>query len=147
MESLSIGQLAKRSRVHVETIRYYERRGLIPAPARHYSGYRQYSPGDVRRVLFIKRAQRLGFTLKEVSELLHLKVDPQTTCADVKRKVQIKMAEIGEKILELDAVRQALAKLAISCAGSDPTAECPILDALQQEEPHGSRQIESRPSD
>ena len=104
MEGLTIGQLAKKSRVNVETIRYYERRGLVPAPPRRYSGYRQYSPGDARRVLFIKRAQRLGFTLKEVSELLHLRVDPHMTCADVRRRAKIKIAEIDEKIQEIQAM-------------------------------------------
>ncbi len=131
MEGLTIGQLAKKSRVNVETIRYYERRGLVPAPPRRYSGYRQYAPGDVRRVLFIKRAQRLGFTLREVSDLLHLKVDPQTTCADVRKRAEIKIAEVDEKIRELEAMRQALARLATSCAGFGPTAECPILEALE----------------
>lgn len=117
--------------MNVETIRYYERRGLLPAPPRLYSGYRQYSPGDARRVLFIKRAQRLGFTLREVSELLHLRVDPYTTCADVRRRAETKIAEIGEKIRELEAMRQALAKLATACAGFGPSSECPILDALE----------------
>ncbi len=134
MEGLSIGQLARKSGVNVETIRYYERRGLLPAPPRGRSGYRHYSPRDIQRVRFIKRAQRLGFTLKEVSELLQLKVDPQTTCADVRRRAEIKMAEIDQRILELHAMRQALSKLATSCPGSGPSAECPILDVLDSNE-------------
>lgn len=134
MESLSIGQLARKSGVNVETIRYYERRGLLPAPPRGRSGYRHYSPGDIQRVRFIKRAQRLVFTLKEVSELLQLKVDPQTTCADVRRRAEIKMAEIDHRILELHAMRQVLSKLATSCPGSGPSAECPILDVLDSNE-------------
>lgn len=90
MESLTTGQLARKAHVNVETLHYYERRGLMPEPPRRESGYRQYSEGDVARIQFIKRAQDLRFSLKEIAELLSLRVDPHTTCADVKKKAEVK---------------------------------------------------------
>ena len=83
METLTIGQLARQAEVNVETLRYYERRGLIPEPPRKESGYRQYPPDDLARIRFIKHAKELGFTLKEILDLLTLRVDPETSCDDV----------------------------------------------------------------
>ena len=131
MERLTIGRLARRARVNVETIRYYERRGLIPEPPRLASGYRQYPEETVARIRFIKRAQDLGFTLKEILELLSLRVDPQTTCADVKRRTEEKIADIEEKLDSLRRMKDALTILKDRCSGKGPTRECPILEAME----------------
>jgi MerR family mercuric resistance operon transcriptional regulator len=133
MENLTIGQLAKKARVNVETVRYYERRGLIPEPPRREAGYRQYSQDAIARIQFIKRAKELGFSLKEISELLSLRVDPDATGGDVKRQTEAKIADVEEKIRSLQRMKKALAKLAASCNGRGPTSECPILEALDTE--------------
>lgn len=132
MQSLTIGQLAKRARVNIQTIRYYERRGLISEPPRRQSGYRQYSCDDLARIQLIKNAKEVGFTLKEISELLSLRVDPHTTSGDVKKKAKAKISEIEEKILALQMMKSALSKLAARCRGKGPTSECPILEALSE---------------
>ncbi len=133
MRNLTIGQLARMAQVNVETIRYYERRGLMPEPPRRDSGYRQYADPDVTRIKFIKRAQTLGFTLKEISELLSLRVDPNTTCGDVKRRAEVKIADMEEKIKDLQRMKKALTKLASTCRGHGPMSECPILEMLNSE--------------
>lgn len=134
MRNLTIGQLARKAQVNVETIRYYERRGLIPDPPRRESGYRQYSEDAVSRIHFIKRAKELGFSLKEISELLSLRVDPDTTCGDVKRRAEVKIADVEEKIRALQRIKKALTKLVAFCRGSGPTSECPIMEALNSED-------------
>ena len=133
MDSLTIGQMAKQAQVNIETIRYYERRGLLPEPPRTASGYRQYSEEAVVRVRFIKHAQQLGFSLREVLELLALRVDADTTCADVREFALAKMAEIERKLQMLEQMKQALDRLAAMCQQEQaPTSACPILDALEQ---------------
>lgn len=134
MNNLTTGQLAKKAQVNVETIRYYERRGLIPDPPRRESGYRQYSPDAVARIQFIKGAKELGFSLKEISELLFLRVDPDTTCGDVKRLTEVKITDIEEKIQALQHMKKALMKLKAKCIGRGPVGECPILEALETKE-------------
>lgn len=134
MTSFTIGQLAKKAHVHVETLRYYERRGLLPEPPRSESGYRQYSADAVLRIQFIKHAKELGFSLKETMELLSLRVDPETTCADVKSRAEAKIFDIDEKIRNLQRMKKALTKLAAECTGSGPGSECPILEALYSQE-------------
>jgi MerR family mercuric resistance operon transcriptional regulator len=130
MENFTIGQLARRARVNIETVRYYERRGLMPEPPRRESGYRQYSQTDIARIQFIKRAKELGFSLKEILALLSLRVDPHTTCGDVKRRAEVKIADIDQKIKDLQRMRMALATLAAACKGEGPSSACPILEAL-----------------
>jgi MerR family mercuric resistance operon transcriptional regulator len=130
MENLTIGRLAKMAQVNIETVRYYERRGLIPKPPRRESGYRQYPQGTVVRIQFIKHAKELGFSLKEILELLSLQVDTDT-CTDVKRRAVSKLADIQEKIKTLQTMKRALTKLAASCSGKGPISECPILGALE----------------
>ena len=98
METFTIGQLAKRANVNLETIRFYERRGLLPEPPRNKSGHRQYSNKDLRRTEFIKRTQSLGFSLQEISDLLLLRVKSGKTCGDVKLRVKAKLIDIEEKI-------------------------------------------------
>lgn len=133
MENLTIGKLAEKSNVNIETIRFYERRGLIPKPPRLESGYRQYPLETVVRIRFIKRAKELGFSLKEISELLSLRLDQNTTCNDIKKKAEDKVVDIEKKIQNLQKIKEALDKLTASCRGIGPVSECPILDALDSE--------------
>lgn len=130
MQSLTIGEVAKGADVGVETVRFYEREGLISPPPRRRSGYRQYPPETVRRVRFIRRAKALGFTLKEIAELLAMRVDANTSCAQVRVLARAKISDIDERLAALQRVRDALERLARRCRGSGPTSECPILDAL-----------------
>jgi len=135
MEILSIGQVARRARVGVETVRIYEREGELSEPPRRASGYRQYSEQVVSRLRFIKRAKLLGFSLKEISELLLLRVDAQTSCEEVKQRTEAKLAEVERKLVELQRMRQALLQVHTLCTGLGPTSRCPMLDALDQQEP------------
>jgi MerR family transcriptional regulator, copper efflux regulator len=134
METLTIGQIAKRAEVGVETVRFYERRGLLEEPDRSRSGYRQYDESVVRRLEFIRRAKELGFTLKEIKELLSLKLAPSTACASVKRRAEAKIEDIEGKLRTLRRMKKALIKLTESCHGNGSVAECPILDALETQE-------------
>src|SRR5690606_23233258 len=135
MEVLTIGQLAKQAGVGVETIRFYERAGLIAEPERRPSSrYRQYPPQAVRRVRFIRHAKELGFTLKEIQELLELRVDPESTCADVRQRAKDKISDIEERIESLARMKAALERLARKCRGKGPTTDCPILEELDREE-------------
>lgn len=135
MDMLSIGQVAKRAGVGVETVRFYEREGLLEEPPRRASGYRQYPEEVVSRLHFIKRAQQLGFSLKEISELLLLRVDEQTSCDEVKQRTEVKLAEVERKMVALQRMRQALLQVHSLCAGQGPTGRCPVLDALNQQAP------------
>jgi MerR family transcriptional regulator, copper efflux regulator len=135
MSTLSIGQVAHQAGVGVETIRFYEREGLLEEPPRRASGYRQYSEQVVTRLRFIKRAKLLGFSLKEISELLLLRVDSSTSCEEVKQRTEAKIAEVERKLVELQRMRQALLQVHSLCIGSGPTRACPMLDALAQQEP------------
>ena len=137
MKPLTIGQLARRAGVGVETVRFYERRGLLDEPARLESGYRQYPEEAVARLNFIKRAKELGFTLKEITELLTLRVDPDTTCAEIKQTAQAKLTNVDAKIRDLQRIKQALLAVTASCTGRGPTSACPILDALEMEDARG----------
>lgn len=132
-DTLTIGQVAQRAGMGVETIRFYERQGLIEEPPRRPSGYRQYAPEVVARLRFIRRAKELGFTLEEVRELLELRVDEERTCDEVRARAEAKLEDISGKIAELVRMRSALREIARACRGSGPTSECPILDALDAE--------------
>lgn len=134
MHTMTIGQVAKHAGVGVETVRYYERRGLLEAPPRRDSGYRQYSQDVIRRIQFIKHAKDLGFSLKEISELLGLRVDPDTTCSEVKQRAEVKIADIEAKLRDLQRMKTALMRLTAACSGRGPTSQCPILDALESHE-------------
>jgi Hg(II)-responsive transcriptional regulator len=134
MAPLMIGQLAEQSQVNLQTIRYYEREGLLPKPPRLASGYRVFSPDAIRRVRFIKRAQGLGFSLKEIKGLLSLRVDPQSDCSKVQKLAKGKLADIEQKIRSLQAMRKVLSKLARACPGRGPSSECPILETLEPDE-------------
>lgn len=131
MKSLTIGEIARRAGVGVETVRFYERQGLIEEPARRASGYRQYGEEVVDRLRFIRQAKELGFTLAEIRELLSLRVDPASTCADVKGRAEAKIADIDEKIRTLQRMKRALVKLTTACGGDGPSSKCPILESLE----------------
>lgn len=133
--ALTIGQVAKAAHVNVETIRYYEREGLIPSPPRTSAGYRQYTEDAIRRVRFMKRAQRLGFTLDEVGVLLRLRVRRGSACDDVAAEATKAMERIDGKIDELKRMREALATLVESCHDRRALRDCPILDALEGTNP------------
>src|SRR3989338_7084100 len=107
-ESFTIGKVAGLTGVGIETLRFYEREGLIPEPPRRGSGYREYPPVIVDRIHFIKRAKDLGFTLAEIRELLSLSVGPKSTCADVKKKAEEKITEVEVKIADLKRIQKAL---------------------------------------
>jgi len=125
------GQLAKAAGVHTETIRFYEQRELIPEPSRSAAGYRQYSDEYIGRIRFIKRAQDLGFTLREILELLSLRLAPDSDRADVKRQVEEKISSIKLKITDLQRMRKALGELVSCCSGRGSTSECPILEFME----------------
>ncbi len=132
MTYLNIGQIAKRTGVTVEAIRFYEKQALLPEPRRSASGYRQYLPETAKRVRFIQRAKELGFSLKEVNALLSLRDTQDGSCADVKVQALQKVSEIEQKIRDLNRIRDALTELAEKCGGRGDLSECPILDALDE---------------
>lgn len=134
LQGLSAGKLAKAAVVNVETLRYYERRGLLPEPPRKESGYRVYPETAVERLRFIKGAQVLGFTLDEIHDLLNLRVDEQAHRTDVRQRAQEKVIDIDRKIKALEAMKEALNDLIEQCHGDGPIADCPILEAM----PHAS---------
>jgi len=126
----TIGQIAKQTGVTVEAIRFYEKQGLLAKPARSPAGYRVYGDDIVRRVQFIQRAKLLGFSLKEITELLNLRRTQATTCADVKQVAEMKITHIDHKLKELQHMRTALNALAAQCDVLTEVDDCPILDAL-----------------
>jgi MerR family mercuric resistance operon transcriptional regulator len=130
MEGLTTAKLAKQGGVNVETIRYYERHGLLPKVARTPSGYRKFSADHVTRLRFIRRAQELGFSLREVKELLAIRLKPDSSCADVRRKAEAKIADVEERIRHLQVIREALGRMTATCAGRGPLTNCSILEAL-----------------
>jgi MerR family transcriptional regulator, copper efflux regulator len=128
--TMTIGRLAKHVGVNIDTIRYYERNGLLPAPTRRASGYREYAAGDIERLRFIRRAKQLGFTLSEVAELLSLTANRQDDMRGVKRKAEERLEQVESKIAELQRVRRGLKKLIAACPGRGELARCPIVTAL-----------------
>jgi MerR family copper efflux transcriptional regulator len=133
-KSLTIGHLARAAGVNLETVRYYEQQGLLPKPPRSASGYRLFPPEAARRLWFIKRAQELGFSLREIRELLSLRVTPGRTSAEIRKRAEAKIADIENKINGLESMKKTLRQLTNSCAGCGPITECPILESLDKEE-------------
>ena len=133
MHRLTVGEVAKRAAVHIETLRYYERRGLVARPPRSMSNYRLYPEETVRRVQFIKRAQPLGFSLKEITELLSLRAEPVTPCADVRERALAKIYDIEDKMRTLQAMKTVLVQLVAACSGRGAASDCPILASLDAE--------------
>jgi MerR family transcriptional regulator, copper efflux regulator len=132
MTTMTIGRLAKRVGVNIDTIRYYERNGLIPEPARRASGYRDYEVADVRRLRFILRAKDLGFTLAEIGELLSLSGDRDVR--GVKRRAEQRLEQVENKMKELQRVRRGLKTLIDACPGHGDLERCPIVAALSSED-------------
>jgi DNA-binding transcriptional MerR regulator len=134
MALLTRGELAKHSAVHPETIRYYEKHGLLPAPSRSVAGYRQFEPLMIGHVRFIKRAQGVGFSLEEIRQLLGLRRDQDSSCGDVRTLAQAKIAEIDQRIADLQAMRSALSSLTEACPGGVETVDhCPILSSFEDQ--------------
>jgi len=134
MDGLTTAEVAKQGAVNLETIRYYERRGLLPKPPRTPAGYRTFGSDAVRRLRFIKHAQDLGFSLKEIKQLLALRVDARTSCADVRKRAEAKLAAIDQKLRALRTMKRALLRLTAACVGRGPVSACPILESLDAED-------------
>ena len=129
---MRIGEVAREAGVNIQTLRYYERRGLLEQPRRTASGYRAYPSETVRVVRFVKRAQELGFTLVEIEELLRLRDRRVRSRERVQAHAAAKLSDIDERIQSLKAMREALTVLLDSCRCAGPP-ECPILEALDAE--------------
>ena len=132
MTSLSIGQLAEQAGVAVDTVRYYERNDLLAPAGRLASGYRRYGATELKRLRFIRRAKALGFSLDDIRELLAL--SDERDVAEVKRAAQRKLADIEQRLAELERIRGGLQTLIAACPGHGRAEACPILNALTQEE-------------
>jgi len=130
---MHIGQLAREAGVPIDTVRYYERNGLLPPPARGASGYRHYRPEDVARLRFVRRAKALGFTLNEIRELLALSDHRDDDMANLKAAATAKLADIDHKLAELARIRAGLQTLVAACPGHGSLEQCPILNALAEE--------------
>lgn len=131
---MQIGQIAKRAGVPIDTVRYYERHGLLRSPARQASGYRLYEEQDIERLRFIRRAKSLGFTLNEIQELLALSGRREQDMAGLKAAAQEKLADVEHRLAELTRIRDGLQTLVASCPGHGELDRCPILAALANEE-------------
>lgn len=130
---MRIGQLSKRTGVPVDTIRYYERNGLLPPPVRRASGYRSYQDSDAQRLAFIRRGKDMGFTLQEIRELMAL--SGGTDIAAVRAAAQDKLADVDRRLSELQRIRAGLAVLVDTCPGRGQADQCPILGALHGDTP------------
>lgn len=131
---LSIGQIAKQTGITVETVRFYEKKKLVEKPQRSESGYRQYPPETIKRVHFIQRAKEVGFTLKDIGELLDLRQEPGTSCTDIKLRATQKIAEVENKIRDLEIIHDALFSMIKKCKDTGSLSQCPILEELEMDE-------------
>ena len=132
MEPLTIGQVADAAGVGVETVRFYHRKGLVEEPPREGTSHRRYPPDAVARIRFIRGAQNLGFSLKEIDDLMSLRIAPGASKADVKAKAEAKVAEIRVKMEDLQRMRDSLLKLIGACDGMGSLDDCPILEAFDE---------------
>lgn len=128
MKPTTIGQAAKQLDIHIETIRFYERKGLIEQPPKPESGYRHYSTDSINRIRFIKRAQQLGFTLKEIINLLSLNDQP---CSQARELAEQKLASVKQKIQDLQQLEVGLKEMIKQCTNNASEEHCPIIDSLQ----------------
>lgn len=128
--ALTIGQVARKTGLTVETVRFYEKKGLILTPERSESGYRQYSPDTLKRLNFILRAKEVGFTLNDIAELLDLRRKPGTTCTDIKLRALGKMEDIEHKMKDLEKIHESLSQLVLRCTDTGKLSDCPILESL-----------------
>lgn len=146
MESMTIGAAASQSGVGVETIRFYERKGLIAQPPKPpVAGQRRYTREIVERIRFIRQAQHLGFALREIQELLSLQANPAADCSDVRRRALVKIEEVDARMTQLAEIRSALVRLLAACPGSGALGACSILEALRVSTPPDSDKL-ARPS-
>jgi MerR family copper efflux transcriptional regulator len=129
MKPMTVGQAARKAGVGIETVRFYEKNGLLEEPSRRASGYREYDEETVHRLRFIRRAKELGFTLAEIKELLSLRWSARP-CNDVRQRAETKLAEIEAKIALLVRMKDVLGRLASSCCEQRDKSRCPILEAL-----------------
>lgn len=130
---MKIGQVAKQAGVGIETIRFYERKGLLTQPPRTYGGFREYSKESVAKIWFIKRAKDLGFSLSEIAVLLSLETNPNATCADVKDRAVAKISAIQQRLDDLHMMKRALGRLVASCDEKGPINHCPIIECFGTE--------------
>ena len=130
MNGLTIGQVAQRTGMGIETIRFYERKGLIAEPPRKESGYRQYETAVLDRLAFIRQAKALGFSLGEIHELLSLRLKADTSSRDIKKIAATRLTDIEQKIKVLRRMQRALKKLVDQCPGQGSIHECPIMEAM-----------------
>ena len=140
MAAMRIGEVAKRTGIGIETIRFYERQGLLIEPERQSSGYRQFDEAAVARLTFIIRAKGLGFTLSEIKELLALWFDPVTTCCDVRRRAEQKISDIEGRVQALQAMKRSLKKLIDQCQKRGTLDDCPLLYGLTAPKAIGTKQ-------
>jgi MerR family mercuric resistance operon transcriptional regulator len=129
-ESMTIGTIAAAAGVNVETIRFYQRKGLMPEPDKPYGSIRRYGASDLARVRFVKAAQRLGFTLEEVGELLTL--DDGAHCDEARLLAEQKLNDVRDKLADLRRIESALADLVRHCCAAHGTVSCPLISALQR---------------
>ena len=134
MPGNTIGQVARNAGVGVETVRFYERKGLIEQPPRRGSGYREYPVDTVRRIRVVVNAKELGFTIKEIVGLLSLRSRSAESCDSVKEQAEMKITDIEERIRGLRRMKSTLRKLTQACERREPTAECPLWDVLDEED-------------
>jgi MerR family copper efflux transcriptional regulator len=132
MDPLTIGQVAEEAGVGVETVRFYQRKGLVEEPPRKGTRHRRYPRKTVARIRFIRGAQNLGFSLKEIEDLMQLRITPGASKAEVKAQAEVKVAEIEEKLRDLQRMRDTLLKLIGACEGTGTLEDCPILEAFDQ---------------
>jgi Hg(II)-responsive transcriptional regulator len=125
-------QVAEQAGVNVQTLRYYERRGLLPEPPRGESGYRMYGPDAVHRVRFIKRAQELGFGLSEAESLLTLAAGGPENCEAARELAEAKVAELDRRVADLLAIRDSLQRLVATCVRPRAERECPLLHSIEE---------------
>jgi MerR family mercuric resistance operon transcriptional regulator len=138
VNELPIGELSRQSGVNIETIRYYEKIGIMPAPARSPGGYRLYAPDHLKRLSFVRRGRQLGFSLDELRSLLRL-VDGHTyTCAQVRALTLEHVAEVRRKISDLRRLERVMADMAAQCTGQR-IPKCPVIDALSDGRPLACR--------
>jgi len=128
---IQIGKLAQAAQVNVQTIRFYEREGLLTDPDRNPNGYRQYRQIDIDRVQFIKQAQSLGFSLEEIKQLVNLRIDPNSNCEHVRHQAEEKIDRIRTKINELEQFALTLESLVAECKIKKMTETCPILKSIE----------------
>ena len=130
MIALSIGQVASAADVNIQTVRYYERRGILVPAGRTPAGYRQYDDDAVARLRFIRHAQELGFSLKEIAELLALRIRDVGACRSVEKKTREKIDDVDRRIRDLRRIKHTLERLAAACQSRRTTDDCPILETL-----------------